>query len=121
MEFKHQEVKNELLAYKPKRINEMLKRKNNRISVLMKRVTSLRKSGNDHKLKRKNILEVNKVKHQQQSNASYWKHKIANLKSQLDHLKQKNAYLEFENSKLDLNETKEDEMTPIVTKKDSKT
>lgn len=121
IEFKHKEVKNKLLAYQPKRINEMLKRKNHRISVLMKRVKSLRKSVNDHKSKRKNTLEVNKVKHQQHSNASYWKHKIAHLKSQLDHLKEKNAHLEFENSKLDPNKTNKDETTPIVTKKGTKT
>ena len=117
------------MTYQPKRVNQMLKRKDLRISGLMKQVRELRE--NTKKLERTKHMfvatEIEKIKRQQVSNASYWKTNkskiIKGLKERVWKLQEHNLNLEEENSHMaiKIEELAQNISAPIVTKENSKT
>ena len=122
-------IKAKHIVYQPKRVNQMLKRKDKRISGLMEQVRELKET--IKKLERRKhalvATEVKSIKRQQVSNVSYWKNKkskiIKDLKERVCKLKEYNLNLQKENScmAVKIEELAETIHAPIVTKENSKT
>ena len=121
-------IKAKHIVYQPKRVNQMLKRKDKRISGLVEQVRELKET--IKKLERRKhalvATEVKSSKREQVSNASYWITKkskiIKDLKERVCKLKEYNLNLQKENSLIavKIEELAENIHSPIVTKENSK-